>query len=52
MEIDDLTSNCETVTKGKLGFEKTLRSVEDQLSEAMRKNEEQGKGKIEESLRL
>ena len=41
MEVDDLASNCESVSKSKLSFEKTLRSCEDQLAEAQRKIEEQ-----------
>jgi len=41
MEVDDLASNCESVSKSKLSFEKTLRSCEDQLAEAQRRIEEQ-----------
>ena len=41
MEVDDLASNCESVSKSKLNFEKTLRNCEDQLSEAQRRIEEQ-----------
>ncbi|XP_051797560.1 myosin heavy chain, fast skeletal muscle-like [Acanthochromis polyacanthus] len=40
MEIDDLTSNMETVAKAKVGLEKMCRSLEDQLLELKTKNEE------------
>ncbi|XP_024420961.2 myosin-4 [Desmodus rotundus] len=41
MEIDDLASNMETVTKAKGNFEKMCRTLEDQLSEVKTKEEEQ-----------
>ncbi|KAF6095606.1 myosin heavy chain 4 [Phyllostomus discolor] len=41
MEIDDLSSNMETVTKAKGNFEKMCRTLEDQLSEVKTKEEEQ-----------
>ncbi|XP_054427218.1 myosin-4 [Pteronotus mesoamericanus] len=41
MEIDDLASNMETVTKAKGNFEKLCRTLEDQLSEVKTKEEEQ-----------
>ncbi|XP_068598563.1 myosin heavy chain, fast skeletal muscle-like [Brachionichthys hirsutus] len=41
MEIDDLTSNMESVAKSKANLEKMCRSLEDQLSEFKSKNEEQ-----------
>ncbi|XP_078426875.1 myosin-4-like [Cetorhinus maximus] len=40
MEIDDLASNMESVSKSKANFEKLCRTVEDQLSETKAKNEE------------
>uniref|UniRef100_A0A4W6DC05 Myosin, heavy chain b n=1 Tax=Lates calcarifer TaxID=8187 RepID=A0A4W6DC05_LATCA len=40
MEIDDLTSNMESVSKSKTNLEKLCRSLEDQLSEMKTKNEE------------
>ncbi|XP_061584262.1 myosin heavy chain, fast skeletal muscle-like [Cololabis saira] len=40
MEIDDLSSNMETVAKSKGNMEKMCRSLEDQLSELKTKNEE------------
>uniref|UniRef100_A0AAQ5YM19 Myosin heavy chain, fast skeletal muscle-like n=1 Tax=Amphiprion ocellaris TaxID=80972 RepID=A0AAQ5YM19_AMPOC len=40
MEIDDLTSNMETVAKAKVNLEKMCRSLEDQLMELKTKNEE------------
>ncbi|XP_039253980.1 myosin heavy chain, skeletal muscle, adult-like [Styela clava] len=43
MEIDDLSTNVEVVTKAKLNFEKLSRNLEDQLSEAKSKNEEMGR---------
>ncbi|XP_016077908.1 PREDICTED: myosin-4 [Miniopterus natalensis] len=41
MEIDDLASNMETVSKAKINFEKMCRTLEDQLSEVKTKEEEQ-----------
>ncbi|KAI3370050.1 hypothetical protein L3Q82_024840 [Scortum barcoo] len=40
MEIDDLTSNMESVSKAKTNLEKMCRTLEDQLSEMKTKNEE------------
>jgi myosin heavy subunit len=40
MEIDDLASNVETVTKNKLSFEKMCRNLEDQLHESQAKQDE------------
>merc|ERR1712157_229280 len=40
MEIDDLASNVETVTKNKLSFEKMCRNLEDQLHESQSKQDE------------
>ncbi|XP_056131063.1 myosin heavy chain, fast skeletal muscle-like [Lampris incognitus] len=40
MEIDDLTSNMETVSKSKINLEKMCRTLEDQLSELKSKNDE------------
>ncbi|XP_054473668.1 myosin heavy chain, fast skeletal muscle-like [Anoplopoma fimbria] len=40
MEIDDLTSNMESIAKSKGYLEKMCRSLEDQLSELKTKNEE------------
>ena len=40
MEIDDLASNVETVTKTKLSFEKLCRNLEDQLHESQSKQDE------------
>ncbi|CAN9511783.1 unnamed protein product [Ophioblennius macclurei] len=40
MEIDDLTSNMESVAKAKGNMEKMCRSLEDQLSELKTKNDE------------
>ncbi|XP_026716821.1 myosin-1B-like [Athene cunicularia] len=41
MEIDDLASNMESVSKAKANLEKICRSLEDQLSEIKTKEEEQ-----------
>ncbi|KAL1779288.1 myosin-4, partial [Sigmodon hispidus] len=41
MEIDDLASNMETVSKAKGNLEKMCRTLEDQLSEVKTKEEEQ-----------
>ncbi|XP_054565808.1 myosin-4 isoform X4 [Eptesicus fuscus] len=41
MEIDDLASNMETISKAKINFEKMCRTLEDQLSEVKTKEEEQ-----------
>jgi len=43
MEMDDLVSNIETVTKGKLSFEKMCRNLEDQLHEAQTKQDDFGR---------
>nr|XP_060500992.1 myosin-3 [Panthera onca] len=40
MEIDDLASNVESVSKSKANLDKICRTLEDQLSEARGKNEE------------
>ncbi|XP_063766390.1 myosin heavy chain, fast skeletal muscle-like [Eleginops maclovinus] len=40
MEIDDLSSNMESVAKSKVNLEKMCRTLEDQLSEMKTKNEE------------
>ncbi|XP_063312177.1 myosin-3-like [Pelobates fuscus] len=40
MEIDDLNSNLETITKSKVNFEKLCRMMEDQLSEFKAKTEQ------------
>ncbi|XP_069610719.1 uncharacterized protein [Ranitomeya imitator] len=40
MEIDDLASNMESVSKSKANFEKICRTLEDQLSELKTKEEE------------
>uniref|UniRef100_A0A672H1F6 Myosin heavy chain, fast skeletal muscle-like n=1 Tax=Salarias fasciatus TaxID=181472 RepID=A0A672H1F6_SALFA len=40
MEIDDLSSNMESVAKSKANLEKMCRTLEDQLSEMKTKNEE------------
>ncbi|XP_078081481.1 myosin-4-like [Mustelus asterias] len=40
MEIDDLASNMESVTKSKANYEKLCRTLEDQLSETKVKNDE------------
>ncbi|XP_043936259.1 myosin-4-like [Protopterus annectens] len=40
MEIDDLASNMESVSKSKANFEKLARSLEDQLSEVKAKDDE------------
>ncbi|XP_069785589.1 myosin-4-like [Narcine bancroftii] len=40
MEIDDVTSNMESVSKSKANFEKLCRTLEDQLSETKAKNDE------------
>ncbi|XP_043570360.1 myosin-1B [Chiloscyllium plagiosum] len=40
MEIDDLASNMESVSKSKANFEKLCRTLEDQLSETKAKNDE------------
>ncbi|XP_026517496.1 myosin heavy chain, skeletal muscle-like, partial [Terrapene carolina triunguis] len=40
MEIDDLASNMETVSKAKSNLEKLCRTLEDQLSEIKTKEEE------------
>ncbi|KAG9469052.1 hypothetical protein GDO78_021315 [Eleutherodactylus coqui] len=40
MEIDDLASNMESVSKSKANFEKICRTLEDQLSELKSKEEE------------
>ncbi|XP_056406587.1 myosin-4-like [Hyla sarda] len=40
MEIDDLASNLETVSKAKANFEKMCRTLEDQFSEVRTKEEE------------
>ncbi|XP_047426829.1 myosin heavy chain, fast skeletal muscle-like [Mugil cephalus] len=40
MEIDDLSSNMETVAKAKINLEKTCRSLEDQLMELKIKNDD------------
>ncbi|XP_049892856.1 myosin heavy chain, fast skeletal muscle-like [Epinephelus moara] len=40
MEIDDLTSNMESVSKSKINLEKMCRTLEDQLSEMKTKNDE------------
>ncbi|XP_060700260.1 myosin-1B [Hemiscyllium ocellatum] len=40
MEIDDLASNMEAVSKSKANFEKLCRTLEDQLSETKAKNDE------------
>jgi len=39
MEIDDLATNVETVTKAKLNYEKMSRNMEEQLNEAKTKND-------------
>ncbi|CAM9406556.1 unnamed protein product [Lampetra planeri] len=41
MEVDDLSSNLEQVTKAKVNLEKLCRTIEDQLSEVKTKEEEQ-----------
>ncbi|XP_059804801.1 myosin-1B-like isoform X3 [Hypanus sabinus] len=40
MEIDDVTSNMESVSKAKANFEKLCRTLEDQLSETKAKNDD------------
>ncbi|XP_075034089.1 myosin-3 isoform X2 [Mixophyes fleayi] len=40
MEIDDINSNLEIITKGKVNLEKICRTLEDQLSEFKSKTEE------------
>ncbi|XP_072414388.1 myosin-1B-like [Chiloscyllium punctatum] len=40
MEIDDLASNMESISKSKANFEKLCRTLEDQLSETKAKNDE------------
>ncbi|XP_051932799.1 myosin heavy chain, fast skeletal muscle-like [Hippocampus zosterae] len=40
MEIDDLSSNMEAISKSKINLEKICRSLEDQLSELKSKNDE------------
>ena len=40
MEIDDLASNVEGITKNKLSFEKMCRNLEDQLHESQAKQDE------------
>ncbi|XP_067860434.1 myosin-4 [Heptranchias perlo] len=40
MEIDDVASNMETMSKSKANFEKLCRALEDQLSETKAKNDE------------
>jgi len=39
MEIDDLATNVESVTKAKLNYEKMSRNLEEQLNEAKMKND-------------
>nr|BAO24698.1 myosin heavy chain 2 [Lethenteron camtschaticum] len=41
MEVDDLSSNLEQVTKAKVNLEKLCRTIEDQLAEVKTKEEEQ-----------
>lgn len=43
MEVDDLASNMESVSKSKANFEKLCRALEDQLSETKAKNDENGR---------
>ncbi|XP_053194921.1 myosin-1B-like [Scomber japonicus] len=40
LEVDDLSSNIETMAKAKVNYEKMCRSLEDQLNEAKTKEEE------------
>ena len=39
MEIDDLATNVESVTKAKLNYEKMSRNLEEQLNETKTKND-------------
>ncbi|XP_042564778.1 myosin-1B-like [Clupea harengus] len=41
MEVDDLTSNMQTIAKAKVNLEKMCRSLEDQLSEVKTREEQQ-----------
>ncbi|XP_053309051.1 myosin-3 [Spea bombifrons] len=50
MEIDDINSNLESVTKSKAGLEKLCRMLEDQLSEFKAKTEENQRNVAELTL--